>query len=154
MGARRVYARWFETVQVRTMSTESDDVQKAPPIVVPTTFGAEVTVPAGGTAELTFTVDQDTLINGVEIHAERPTIVRISAGGRPGPQTPTVGHAQSFGEYLERELPALGELRQHRQAPVQGDARPHQRVELAGEDEQVLAPDPLATSARLLRRDR
>ncbi len=88
------------------MTTNPDDVQQPPAIAVPTTFGAEITVPAGGTAEVAFIVDEDTLIDGIEIHSEREQIVRIRARGAPEPQTPTVRvSGGSFHEYLERELP-------------------------------------------------
>jgi hypothetical protein len=135
------------------MSTESDNVQKAPPIVVPTSFGAEVTVPAGETTQVTFTVDQDTLINGIEIQAEKGAIVRISTGDRSGPQTPTVRPAHSFGEYLERELPGhlarlVGEdLETWRQRNL----ALHQAA-LAGDDEaffELLARDPRQFSSEL-----
>jgi hypothetical protein len=133
-------------IQLRTMSSESDNVQKASPIVVPTTFGAEVTVPPGGTAEVTFTVDQDTLINGIEIYAERPAIVRISAGARPQPQTPTVGQAHSFGDYLERELPGhLARLVGEELANWDKRNLALHQAAVAGDDEaffELLARDP------------
>jgi hypothetical protein len=87
------------------MTSDSDNVQKPSPIVVPTTFGAKVAISAGGTAELAFTVDQDTLIDGIEVQAEGPAIVRIRIGGSPEPRTARVGETQSFGDYLEQELP-------------------------------------------------
>jgi len=90
------------------MVDDSGGGQKASPIVVPTTFGANLTIPAGGTAELALTVDQDTLIDGIEIQAEGPAIVHIGIGRSPEPLEPraaAVPSAQSFAEYLERELP-------------------------------------------------
>ena len=86
------------------MATESDDLQKSSPIAVPTTFGAGVTVPAGGTAQVAFTVDQDTLIHGIEIQAEREVIVRIRIGASVGPQPPTVGFPVTGYTELRRRI--------------------------------------------------
>jgi hypothetical protein len=87
------------------MTSDSDEDHKPSPIVVPTTFGTEATLAPGGTAEQTFTVDEDTLIDGIEVQAEGPAIVRIRIGGSAKPQTDRVADAQSFGAYLEQELP-------------------------------------------------
>lgn len=88
------------------MATGSDHVQPSASIAVPTTFGAQIEVLAGGTAEVSFTVDQDTLIEDIEIHTDAEQIVRIRFGDTPAPQAPIVFvPGASFHEYLERELP-------------------------------------------------
>ena len=88
------------------MAPDADDLQQPPAIAVPATFGAELTLPPGGTVELTFVPDQDLLLDGFDFQSDGPTIVRVRVNKGVNPEIPAV-HVPggSFSEYLDRELP-------------------------------------------------
>ncbi len=73
---------------------------------VPTAFGANVTLPPGGRQTLTFKIDHDMLLEGIEAEAEGPAVLEYEIRQPPAPGTSADNAApQSFQEYLTQEYP-------------------------------------------------
>jgi len=78
----------------------------APPTKVPTAFGSELTLGAGGTEALTFQPDQDVLLSGLSAKADGPTLIEFEVTDAPRSGVPILSTpAGTFPEYLEHEYP-------------------------------------------------
>ncbi len=137
-----------------TEDNRQQESSQGPPTLVPTAFGAEITLPPGGTKEVTFQVDQDTLLYGVSVQADGPAILRYRIAQAPPEGASGVQvQEQTFEEYLEREFPV------HLAALVGEDLRTWAATNQAlleragaGDDEaffELLARDPRQLSSEL-----
>jgi hypothetical protein len=130
-----------------TEDKQDPPAAQGPPTRVPTTFGVQLTLPPGGTQTIKIPVTRDTLLYGLTVRFDRPTIVRCrieegQTGGAPVTEAPDA----SFKDYLEHEFP-------HHLAALAGEdlnawnAKNQALTEraLSGEDEalfELLARDP------------
>lgn len=125
-----------------------------PPTAVPTAFGTEITVPAGGTASASCRIDQDMILHGISVEAQGASIVQIQITENPDPGIPTVQvPGLTFEEYLQRELPV------HLAAQVGEDLRTWSeknqqllKAAFEGDDDaffELLARDPRQLSSDL-----
>jgi len=82
------------------------DQPSAPPTKVPTAFGSELTLAAGGSEALTFQPGQDVLLSAMFAKADGPTLIEFDVTDAPPSGVPILSTpAGTFPEYLEREYP-------------------------------------------------